>query len=47
MTKPRMTKPRIRLKGDGNYVYVYDDRRAQEEWERCNPPRGKPAEDNR
>ena len=42
-----MTKPRTRVKPDGSYVYVYDDLEAQQEWERCNPPRGKPPEDNR
>lgn len=47
----RARKPRIRVKPDGTYHYIYSDnpdiRAAQEEWERCNPPRGPKPEDNR
>ena len=49
--KLQSPKPRVRVKPDGSYVYVYSDdpveRAAQEEFERCNPPRGPNAEDNR
>ena len=58
MTDPQpMTKPRIRFlrywfnparsRNEPVYRYIYDDLAAVEEWERCNPPRGKPPEDNR
>ena len=50
--KPRIRFRRIQLnpstrRPEPVYVYVYDDVAAQEEWERCNPPRGPAAEDNR
>ena len=50
LRRVRMKKPRVRMTGPDTYVYVYGSRAdvaAVEAWQRANPPRGKPAEDNR